>query len=95
MTRRDLFRLAVLPIFQVGQAERAPIQKWYIVGGHTEDALGYRNDCIVPPIVSYGRDIIEALTNSGMTVMTAEHYFQNGDFQKTKECLEDRKRYLK
>jgi hypothetical protein len=46
--------------------------KWYITGGRTEH--GVRDDGNVEPLVSYGKDRVEALAHSGITVWSEDEY---------------------
>ena len=46
--------------------------KWYITGGRTE--TGFRDDHVVEPLVSYGKDRVEAIANSGITVWSEDEY---------------------
>jgi hypothetical protein len=48
-------------------------EKFYITGfAHTPTA----NDCTVPPLISYGRDRIDALVKSGVTVWTEKEWLE-------------------
>ncbi len=56
-------------------------RKFYITGGFTEltDAgmvtiIKMRDDCIVPPLVSYGTSRLDAIANSGITVWEEEEW---------------------
>lgn len=51
-----------------------PMVKWFITGGHTE--VGNRDDCAVPPLVGFGVDRIDAITNSGITVWSEAEWKQ-------------------
>jgi hypothetical protein len=47
-------------------------KKWYITGGRRER----QTDCDVDPIICYGKDRVDALMNSGITVWDEEGYLQ-------------------
>jgi hypothetical protein len=67
-------------------AASGPRRKFYITGGRTEDALGYRDDYNVPPLVAYGTDRLDALANSGMTVWEeAEWHRAEAIFRRTRK----------
>lgn len=69
-------------------SERIGVEmKWYITGGHRAT----QTDCDVEPIISEGKDRIEAIANSGITVWSEEDWlaFDHAGFQKT--CDELRK----
>ena len=69
LNRRGAFLSILSAVGLFGQKKQ---QKWYITGGYTEN--GRRDDCAVPPLVSHGANILEAVKNSGITVWTAEEY---------------------
>lgn len=71
MTRRGLFSSLLGTAAATGvQIEER--QKFYITGGQRLDPK--QNDCNVSPLVCYGRDRLDALTSSGVTVWHAEDY---------------------
>jgi len=46
--------------------------KWYITGGYT--GIGLRNDRTIPPLIAFGKDRVEALVQSGITVWSDDEY---------------------
>lgn len=76
MTRRGLFELLFQGGLGVTGVASIP-QKFYVTGGHTEDERGYRDDCKVPPLVCFGKDRIDALSRSGITVWTEAEYLRS------------------
>jgi hypothetical protein len=49
-------------------------KKFYITGGHRLDPT--QNDTNVSPLVSYGRDRVDALTSAGLTVWSEEEWLE-------------------
>lgn len=47
-------------------------RKFYVTGGRTENS--HRDDRVTEPLVCYGKDRLDALTRSGITVWEAEEY---------------------
>jgi len=71
-------------------------QKWYVTGGRTEDARGFRDDCTVPPLVGYGDTNLDALVDTGLTVWTEEKWREiEPSFRQTcQESLEAKARLI-
>lgn len=76
MTRRALFGLLLTPEVSVPQSRR----KFYVTGGRLTTDGRPRNDCNVPPLITYGTNRVDALANSGITVWEAQDW---ENFQKT------------
>ena len=50
----------------------SPQRRWYITGGRRNGL--HQSDCYIEPILTYGRDRLEAVANSGITVWSAEEW---------------------
>lgn len=62
---------------------------FYITGGHRPGGYG---DCDVPPIVTHGKDRLDAIANSGMTVWTENEWGREGvyGFMNSAGCVKTR-----
>lgn len=71
VTRRFVLAslFGTLAIKATSQTPKNPT-KWYITGGRRAT----QRDCDVEPIETYGRTILEAIENSGMTIWSEEKY---------------------
>jgi hypothetical protein len=76
MVRRK-FLTALIGALGISAVAQKTSKKFYITG-FTGDSVQTANGCILPPIVSYGTDRVDALfnwaNNGGMTVWTKEEY---------------------
>jgi hypothetical protein len=87
MNRRAFF--SSLAGFAAPGAAQSQQKRWYITGGLHLDPK--QNDCNVSPLVAYGRDRLDAVANSGITVWEAERYEREVMLPFAKSCA-DRKR---
>lgn len=70
MNRRHFFGALVGASAQPAASQTQ--QKFYITGGRRVDPN--QNDCNVSPLVCYGRDRLDAVANSGITVWHAAEW---------------------
>jgi len=78
MTRRSFFaRLS--GAVAVGATQTPQKQKYYVTGGRLTTDGTPRDDCKVPALICEGHSRLDALTSSGITVWTAQEYYEGRD----------------
>lgn len=83
MTRRwFLTGLSVMASVSACLGSSTSQKKWYITGGRRKT----QNDCTVEPIISYGRDRVEAVANSGITVWSEEEWLASSPDSFYRDC---------